>query len=219
MVLVDVSPDPSDDEREVLEQELARRSVGAAGILHHRLGRHLPGPHVVGGYTWDLAVDGDNQTAIGHLSNLIGREGQRPGGVSLADGVLLDLVSAGSREPDIADCVKRTLLLRVDGGTSSELVERFEADLLAMPHYVPAIRNWSLSRAVPVAGDRGWTHVWEQEFRDLDGLRHDYMETPYHWGVVDQWFYPGGPTRIVDPGLAHVFCPSPRSVLTWSEEA
>ena len=204
----------ADDERRALETGLARRAT-ASGIRRQHLGLHLPGRHLPGGYTWDLALDGDDRAAAAQLGDLVGPGGWPPGVMSV-DAVLVEPVGGAVREPAMTECVKRTLLLSVEDGTPGDQVAGLEADLLAMPRYVPAIRNWSLAHARPVGGTGRWTHVWEQEYRDLDGLLHDYMESPFHWGVVDQWFYVGGPTRIVKQGFAHVYCRSPRSVLAWS---
>src|SRR3990172_2406861 len=84
----------------------------------------------------------------------------------------------------------------------------------AMPDYIPAIRNWHIARvngtqgreaaAQRAAGERsqsGWTHVWAQEFEKLDDLEIDYMVHTYHWAVVDRWFDPESPERIVAPRL------------------
>ena len=43
-----------------------------------------------------------------------------------------------------------------------------------------------------------------------------YVEHPYHWGYVDTWFDPESPHRVVEPGVAHVYCPASASVLAWS---
>ena len=39
-----------------------------------------------------------------------------------------------------------------------------------------------------------------------------------HWGYVDAWFDPECPKCIVDPALAHVFCPAAESILGWLGE-
>ena len=84
-----------------------------------------------------------------------------------------------------------------------------------MPRYIGTIRNWAYHRVDDgaIVGPRRWTHVWEQEYADIGGLRGEYMLNPYHWGYVDPWFDPESPTRVVRPGVAHVFCPAERSVL------
>jgi len=68
---------------------------------------------------------------------------------------------------------------------------------------VQSIRNWTLGAVVASGGRRRWTHVWEQEFVDVSGLEGEYMVHPVHWGLVDGWFDPECPQRIVDPMLIH----------------
>ena len=82
-----------------------------------------------------------------------------------------------------------------------------------MPYYIPAIRNWQLSRAEEATGARRWTHVWEQEYADAGGLMGPYMMHPYHWARIDRWFDPECPDRIVDARLCHSFCAMKASVL------
>jgi Stress responsive A/B Barrel Domain len=96
--------------------------------------------------------------------------------------------------------VKRTLLLRVRPGTPDATVRRFEAELAAMPRHITSIRSWALSRTTGA-----WTHVWEQEFADLDGLTGEYLRHPYHWTCVDRWFDSESPRHIVEPAIAHLF--------------
>jgi hypothetical protein len=60
-----------------------------------------------------------------------------------------------------------------------------------------------LCKVVASSGRRSWTHVWEQEFDDVAGLEGPYMLDPIHWGLVDGWFDPECPQRIVDPFLIH----------------
>jgi hypothetical protein len=109
-----------------------------------------------------------------------------------------------SPEPALRNAVKRVLVVRVLEGTPARTVERFEHELARMPEYIPAIRNWSLSRVEIVAGDMEYTHAWEQEYLDRASFQ-EYMESPYHWGVIEKWFDPTFPERIVDTELAQVF--------------
>lgn len=106
--------------------------------------------------------------------------------------------------------IKRTLLLTVRPGTSAETLARFEADLQAMPRHIPTIRSWALSH---VQGPSRWTHAWEQEFADEEGLNGPYLTHPYHWTFVDRWFDPEIPGSVVEPSLAHIYRWSPRPVL------
>jgi hypothetical protein len=111
----------------------------------------------------------------------------------------------------IADCsagrqsegIWRCLVVSVDSGTLANTIRQFEKDLLLMPTFVSAIRNWALSPIILASGHRKWTHIWEQEFDDVTGLEGGYMLHPIHWGLVDGWFDPECPQRIVDPWLIH----------------
>jgi len=49
-----------------------------------------------------------------------------------------------------------------------------------------------------------YTHVWEQEFDNLDGLTGEYMNHPVHWGLADAFFDAECPEYIVDPHLVQV---------------
>ena len=84
-----------------------------------------------------------------------------------------------------------------------------------MPRYIDTIRNSSLSRVESMSDSLGpeYTHVWEQEFVDLDGLTGPYMMHGYHWSLVDTWFDAQAAHPIVDPRLIHAACGLRRSVL------
>ena len=94
----------------------------------------------------------------------------------------------------------------------------WERDLLEMPAHVPAIVNWRLSRAIPLDWSKSavpaWTHVWEQEYEQLEGLTVDYMVHPHHWAHVDRWFDPESGSQIIDTALCHAFSPMAGAVLT-----
>ena len=78
-----------------------------------------------------------------------------------------------------------------------------------MTRFIPAIRAWQLSRVDEAIGDSQWTHVFEQEFGDLDGLTGPYLMHPIHWAVVDRWFDPECPDVIIRDRLCHSFCQYP----------
>ncbi|MGB5795513.1 MAG: Dabb family protein [Mycolicibacter algericus] len=109
--------------------------------------------------------------------------------------------------------VYRTLLLRVQPDTPSATVARFEAELTSMPHYVTTIRAWQLSRVHEPVGRTAWTHVFEQEFTDAEGLMGPYLMHPIHWAVVDRWFDPESPDVIIHDRVCHSFCVLNRPVL------
>jgi hypothetical protein len=102
--------------------------------------------------------------------------------------------------------VYRTLLLRVAPEADSDAVARFEAELRSMPRYVNTIRAWQLSRVIDSVGATSWTHVFEQEFTDVDGLMGPYLMHPIHWAVVDRWFDPETTDVIVRERVCHSFC-------------
>ncbi len=107
---------------------------------------------------------------------------------------------------DTPGTVYRALLLRVLPDTSEATVARFEQELASMPHYVPAIRAWQLSRVSEAVGTSAWTHVFEQEFCDVDGLMGPYLMHPIHWAVVDRWFDPETTDVIIRDRVCHSFC-------------
>ncbi|MFD9661631.1 Dabb family protein [Rhodococcus sp. NPDC059968] len=101
--------------------------------------------------------------------------------------------------------VYRTLLVSVDDSVDPAVVERFESETRAMPNHIRTIGTSQLSRVHESAGSARWTHVWEQEYANLDGLLGPYMTHPYHWAHIDRWFDPERGPRIVTR-LCHSFC-------------
>jgi Stress responsive A/B Barrel Domain len=110
------------------------------------------------------------------------------------------------RRDDTPGTVYRTLLLRVVPETDADTVARFEHELSLMPRYVSTIRAWQLSRVSGAVGTTEWTHVFEQEFCDVDGLVGPYLMHPIHWAVVDRWFDPETAEVIVRDRVCHSFC-------------
>ncbi|MBM0128011.1 Dabb family protein [Pimelobacter simplex] len=121
----------------------------------------------------------------------------------------LDTIGAGARDPAITGGVKRTALFRLLPGVDPEVEAEFARDTLAMPAHIASIRNWRLSRAIPLDWDatagEPWDFVWEQEYADLDGLTVDYMVHPHHWAHVDRWFDLESGAQVVHPALCHAF--------------
>ncbi|KUH81160.1 MULTISPECIES: Dabb family protein [unclassified Mycobacterium] len=102
--------------------------------------------------------------------------------------------------------IYRTLLLRVQPGSDEAILRRFEDDLRLLPRYVTSICTWQLSRVDSAVGTSPWTHVFEQEFRDVEGLMGPYLMHPIHWAYVDRWFDPECPECIVRDRVCHSFC-------------
>jgi hypothetical protein len=107
---------------------------------------------------------------------------------------------------NISGTVYRALLLRVLPDADPDTVQRFEQELSLMPRYVSTIRAWQLSRVSDFVGATTWTHVFEQEFSDVDGLMGPYLMHPIHWGVVDRWFDPETTDVIIRDRICHSFC-------------
>lgn len=218
IALLHLAPDTSDRDIATLERELGDVAQRVPGIVHAHLGRHFPNTVGGGDYTWDLAFASRDscplwadQLRAGDHTDLFARLVVRTDAVQFAS------TNAHVVEPDITDFVKRTLFLEVDRATPPDAQAEFGRVLTGMPRYIGAIRNWAFHRVDDefTIGPRAWTHVWEQEFRELSGLRVDYMVSPYHWGYVDPWFDPESPRRVVRPGVAHVYCPAAVTILGW----
>jgi Stress responsive A/B Barrel Domain len=114
---------------------------------------------------------------------------------------------------DSSGTVYRALLLRVAPDAPADAVAQFEDELRSMPRYVDTIRAWQLSRVLASEGATAWTHVFEQEFTDADGLMGPYLMHPIHWAVVDRWFDPECTDVLVRDRVAHSFCAFPAPVL------
>jgi hypothetical protein len=113
-----------------------------------------------------------------------------------------------------AGTVYRALLLRVLPDTNADIVARFEDELRLMPRYVNTIAAWQLSRVDEPVGTSEWTHVFEQEFTDVDGLMGPYLMHPIHWAVIDRWFDPECPDVIIRDRVCHSFCRCDTPVLS-----
>jgi hypothetical protein len=169
------------------------------GVLGGSAAADLPGSFGGTGATWDVTAE------------------RTPADIAAEAGLPepLDTVALapvrGGYVPLRGPRVKRTLLLAVRPGTPGALVGQLEADLMAMPEHISTIRSWSLSRVDQTLTPSRWTHVWEQEYADVQGLTGEYLGHPFHWTCVDRWFdgeIPGA--GIVEPRLVHVF--------RWSRE-
>lgn len=120
------------------------------------------------------------------------------------------------RRSDTPGTVYRALLLRVLPDTPAPTVARFEDELSSMARYISTIRAWQLSRVSEPVGATAWTHVFEQEFSDIEGLMGPYFMHPIHWGVVDRWFDPECPDVIIRDRVSHSFCACHETILTGS---
>ncbi|OHT21229.1 Dabb family protein [Edaphosphingomonas haloaromaticamans] len=192
--------------------EGAEGDVSAAlGALEARVARTLPGTFNGGDLIahFDFADEDSYRDVLPAIDAVLGG-----GGVTRADSAFYRHGRHGAADPGLATGVYRALLLSADRPVSRPVLDTFEAEMVRMPHYIPAIRNWRLSRVIEARGERRWTHVWEQEYASLDGLNGPYMLHPYHWARIDRWFDPECPDWMIDTRLCHSFCAFGRAVLT-----
>jgi len=214
VTLVHLQPDASPAGKAELEAVVAGLTDQVPALRRVHLGRHLPGGVGGGDYTLDALIDSDDVRSVLEASSLSALL-QAGDVIERLEPVAFDPQHVEIAEPDISPCIKRTLLLRVFPETPPDVIRHFERDILRMPAHIDSIRNWSLARTDAAMCPTSWTHVWEQEYRDVSGLEVDYMMHPYHWGLVDGWFDPECPQRIVDLRVAHVYCPAAETILGW----
>jgi hypothetical protein len=186
------------------------RSGAEATHAHHRLAEPtLPGARNGGDVLVHLRFDSRGQwlSAADDFAAVL----QDPA-ITRVNGATYP--GAPTRNGSSAGTVYRALLLRVLPDTDTDTVARFEDELSSMPRFVPAIRAWQLSRVDDAIGKSQWTHVFEQEFSDADGLMGPYLMHPIHWAVVDRWFDPECPDVIIRDRVCHSFCHCDESILT-----
>jgi hypothetical protein len=174
-------PDTSEPGRAALEAALERAATELPGISTAALATNFVPDYGAGHYTWDLVYP-DRATADSARASAFWQGQVLPAldrHCRARAALGLETVGAGARDPGLSGGVKRTALFRVLPGVPAEVLERFERDTLEMAAQIPAIRNWRLSRAVPLDWDAPegapWSHVWEQEYAALEGLTVDYM--------------------------------------------
>lgn len=193
-----------------LQRELEARIRSLPGLRRFAFGQNMTGSWGAGHYTVDLHFEADALDP----ATLAACLAQLPG-VSRADHLAYCPIGGGERAARLRNGIWRTLLFSIRPGASSEHVVALERDLLRMPQYMPAIRNWQLSR---VTSHSTWSHVWHQEFACVDDLQGEYLTHPFHWGWVDRWFDPEFPEWTV-ANICHAFCPFESGILARRDPA
>lgn len=204
--VIDFDPERLDGEADRMLELLAGAGRSLPGVRSSNAGKTLPRALNGGRLLWRLSFDSE-ATYLACLRSAPWRS-QIASALDPARGISADTLAYRTSFADTSSVesragIWRCLVLSVEGRARATEVRQLEADLLLMPKYVSSIRNWSLGRVVSAQGRRGWTHVWEQEFDDIGGLEGEYMIHPIHWGLVDGWFDPECPQRIVAPFLIH----------------
>ena len=188
--------------REALAHDLAETGRGTDGCRFSSVANGLPRSSHGGDIVWHLIFD-DSAAWRGSVAQA--RRDALAVEVSIAAVDACGYTIGRRRIPDpaLADGVYRALFLSARADTPIDVLARFEDDLVAMPDYIPEIRNWALSKVEEPVGTRQWTHVWEQEFACHADLTGAYMAHAYHWGYVDRWFDFEHQDFIVDQRLCH----------------
>lgn len=181
------------------ERLLRARVSELPGALDVALGRNMPGSFGAGDYTLDLTFADAPEISLATALR----------GLADVDSVEYRKIGGGQRAPLLRDGIWRTLVFRVRPQASEQHVRALESDLLRMPDYMPGILNWRLARVV--SADT-WTHVWQQEFANVNDLLGEYLMHPFHWGWVDRWFDPECPDWTVE-AISHAFCPLTTSLI------
>jgi hypothetical protein len=202
--LLDVAED--DRDRVIIT---TRAAAAATGARRQLVESTLPGVRNGGDILVRLRFDIEDQW----------RSAETQFAATLTDPAITRVNGAGyPGEPSVSGAqtgtVYRALLLRVVPGTDAQTVARFEEELRLMPRYVKTITAWQLSRVDEPVGTSEWTHVFEQEFTDVDGLMGPYLMHPIHWAGVDRWFDPECPGVIVRDRVCHSFCSCDTPVLS-----
>jgi hypothetical protein len=192
--------DVADGDRDPLQQELLALA-GRSGAASHVVAPTLAGSRNGGDLLLHLRfADSDGWDAIAADVD-----------AALSDPAVTRVNGAGYHGSPVViegrptGSVYRALLLRVADGSDADTMARFEADLRLLPGYVSTISAWQLSRPDHTVGN-AWTHVFEQEFSNAEGIMGAYLMHPIHWAVVDQWFDPECPNAIVRERVCHSFC-------------
>jgi hypothetical protein len=186
-----------------------RADVTATGARRQLVEPTLPGVRNGGDILVHLRFDTEDQwrsVETDFVASLTDPAVTRVNGVGYSGGASPSIAQSGT--------VYRALLLRVLPGCDARTVARFEDELRLMPRYVNTIAAWQLSRVDEPIGTSEWTHVFEQEFTDVDGLMGPYLMHPIHWAVVDRWFDPESPDVIIRDRVCHSFCAIGDSVMT-----
>jgi len=223
VAMLTLRPGAAPDAVAAFERAMADAPRLLPAVRRSHLGRHLAGSVNGGDYAWD-ALLAEPLPPGDALALATSADALRPYFDTHRDRCVVATIDAvrfrpqyvAIPEPDITNCVKRTAFFRVEPSAATEAVAAFERQLMQMPQYIRTIRNWACSRPDPALQPTEWTHIWEQEYRDLAGLQVDYMVSPFHWGVVDRWFDAENPQRIVAPRLVHVFCLAASTILGWT---
>ncbi|MEZ5571213.1 MAG: Dabb family protein [Halioglobus sp.] len=210
----------SAEQRSELDTVLRESAAELPGLDAASLSANFAPEYAAGHYTWDLLYR--NRASAGQAQQSAVWQSAIKDAITryckACHALGLDTISAGVRQAELTNGIKRTAYFRLLPGTSDDTARRFEQDLLEMTGHIPQILNWRLSRASVLpwntARCESWTYVWEQEYETLEDLLGPYMMHPHHWAHIDRWFDPESGVQAVDVQLSHAFCPLDRSIIS-----
>jgi hypothetical protein len=186
---------------------IATATAGLPNLLGSMFAPTLPNVYNGGDAIW-RATFADAAACDAALSS----DAWKPAATLLADKAIVTQLDhatfAGgmSGERTQAPGLYRIALFCANVRPDAERLQSFAEDTAALAAYVRTIGRWQLSTTRDADGLRPWTHVWEQEYSNLDGLNGAYMRHPAHWARAERWFDPEYPEHLVDPLLVHTFC-------------
>jgi len=176
-------------------------------VLKSALDSTLPEAAAGGDYIWRMQFAGERDYRA--WQDDAGREAASilndPALLRHVDAVSYDEGRSGSKR-HLDRGVYRLLLISVDNTPDLASIARFEFETYEMGLYIPGIVRWRISQVKEASGARPWTHIWEQEYQDLDGLLKSYMLHPHHWAWMNRWYDPECVEHMIDNHLCHSFC-------------
>ena len=189
-----------------LIQDLAATARNSRRVLDWALAPTLPEANAAGDYIWRL-----------HFANEAGARAWAAGDGLEAHAIMNDptrvrhvnsggYVSGrvGSKQT-LTRGIYRLLFISLDEAASATDVAQFEYETYEMGLYIPSIVQWRISRISEGSGTGSWTHMWEQEYENLDGLLNTYMLHPHHWAWINRWYDPECAEHVVQT-VCQSFC-------------
>lgn len=213
--LITLAPQLGPAERERFRLALQAATAALPSAPRALLEPVLPGSYNAGDFIWRVSF-ADERAGRRALAGGSWRDAEAQlfadrSRVAQVEHVAWERAVGGGRSPGRG--IHRVALFCANQSPSAERLAKFAAETVAMPQHIRSIRSWQLATTSDADGSRPWTHVWEQEYADLEGLTGAYMMHPYHWAHVDRWFDPEWPEWLVDCMLCHAFCATSAPVI------
>jgi len=189
-----------------LIEDLAATTGNSRQVLASALTPTLPEASAAGDYIWRLQFANEAGARAwaaedGLEANAIMND---PARVRQVNSVGYVGGLSGSKQT-LSRGVYRLLMISLGEAANAANVAQFEYETYEMGLYIPSIVQWRISRVSEGSATGPWTHIWEQEYRDSDGLLKTYMLHPHHWGWINRWYDPECAEHIVH-NVCQSFC-------------